>query len=351
MRLALTAFTRRGYGLACSLARALEEQGEEVKLALPARLAQELGTASYERLADWTGARFADCEGLLFVGACGIAVRAIAPWVRDKYTDPAVVSVDEGGAWVLPLLSGHVGGANDLARRVARLTGGTAAISTATDVNGRFAVDSWAKCKGLYIDSKMEAKRVSAALLAGDSVGLQSDFPIQGERPEGLSSGPSEVGIVLTADVEKAPCPVTLRLVPPVLTLGIGCRKGTSAEAIARAVEETLKAFRLHPRAVFQVSTIDLKQEEPGLLEFCRTQGLPLRVWTAEELAETPGAFTPSAFVRSVTGVDNVCERAAVRAGGALLVPKQATDGVTVAVARRPWAVSFEEGSEETPCE
>ena len=88
MRLALTAFTRRGYGLAHSLARALEEQGEEVTLALPVRLAQELGTASYECLTAWTGARFADCEGLLFVGACGIAVRAIAPWVRDEYCRP-----------------------------------------------------------------------------------------------------------------------------------------------------------------------------------------------------------------------------------------------------------------------
>ena len=251
---------------------------------------------------------------------------------------------------MVPLLSGHVGGANDLARRAARLTGGTAAISTATDVNGRFAVDSWAKCKGLYIDSKTAAKRVSAALLAGDSVGVQSDFTIRGEWPDGFSSEPSEVGIALTADAEKAPYPVTLRLVPPVLTLGIGCRRGTSADAIARAVEGTLRAFRLHPRAVFQVSTIDLKKEETGLLEFCRTRELSLRVWTAEELAETPGAFTPSSFVRSVTGVDNVCERAAVRAGGKLLVPKRAADGVTVAVARRPWAVSFEEG-EETPCE
>ena len=346
MKIALTAFTRRGYGLARDLAGALEGRGDRVELALPARLAGELGAPGYERLPAWTGARFRDCQGLLFVGACGIAVRAIAPYVSDKFTDPAVVSVDEAGRFAVPLLSGHVGGANALAKWVAGRTGGAAVVSTATDVNGAFAVDTWATCKGVYLDSREAAKQVSAAGLATGWVGLTSDFPIQGELPAQLRLGPAEVGICLTLDPEKAPFPVTLRLIPPVLTLGVGCRRGTPAEAIRQAAEAALAEHRLSPRGVFQVSTIDLKKDEPGLLEFCRAEGLPLATWTAAELAEAEGEFTPSAFVRSVTGVDNVCERSAVRAGGRLIVPKRAGNGVAVAVAQRPWRADFTEGAD-----
>ena len=89
------------------------------------------------------------------------------------------------------------------------------------------------------------------------------------------------------------------------------------------------------PAALWRIATIDLKRDEPGLLAFCERRGLPLTVYTAAQLAETPGDFTPSPFVESVTGVDNVCERAAIRAGGALIVPKWAKNGVTVAVAER----------------
>ena len=155
MRIALTAFTRQGGALARALFRALGEEGHTCSLACPRRLEEALAFPEvYERVGDWAGARFADSDALLFVGASGIAVRAIAPYVRDKLTDPAVVSVDEAGRFAVPLLSGHVGGANDLARRVAALTGGEAAVSTATDVNGRFAVDQWAREQGFCLEGR-----------------------------------------------------------------------------------------------------------------------------------------------------------------------------------------------------
>ncbi len=346
MRVAITAFTRRGIELAQRLACALQEEGEQIHCAYPRRLASALGQPGYPALTAWAGERFGDCEALLFVGACGIAVRAVAPWVRDKRTDPAVVAVDEGGKWAVPLLSGHVGGANALARRVAAYTGGAAAISTATDVNGVFAVDVWAQRKGLFLDGREAAKQVSSRLLEGETVGLCSTLPTCGEPPEGVVPGPNAVGIWIADTLDTPPFSVTVQLVPPALTLGIGCRRGSSAEQIERAVQKSLEGASLHPRAVFQVSTIDRKGDEPGLLAFCEHWGLPLVTWTPEELQETPGNFTPSAFVRSVTGVDNVCERAAVRAGGALVLPKRAADGVTVAVARRRGTISldWEEG-------
>ena len=347
MRIALTAFTRRGGALARALSQALAGEGHACALACPARLGEDLGfPETYERVGDWAGARFRDADALLFVGASGIAVRAIAPYVRDKLTDPAVVSVDEAGRFAVPLLSGHVGGANDLARRVAALTGGEAAVSTATDVNGRFAVDQWARERGLALEGRAEAKAVSAALLAGETVGLSSDFPIQGPLPEGVVQEERSLGIAVTLEAGRAPFPRTLRLIPPILTLGIGCRRGTPAGAIAQAVEAVLAEHRLSPKGVGQVATIDLKGDEPGLLAFCRERGLPLRCFSAEELSAVPGEFSPSAFVREVTGVDNVCERAAVLAGGALLVPKQAGGGVTVAVSQRPFVLEFDKGEE-----
>ena len=340
MRLALTAFTARGAALAQALAEKLTGLGNSCMIAVPARL--NLAFPTYENMGAWTGERFADCEGILFIGASGIAVRAIAPYVRDKFTDPAVVSVDEAGQFAVPLLSGHVGGANDLARTVAAMTGGRAAVSTATDVNGKFAVDQWAREQGFFLDGKEAARCISAALLSGKPVGLKSDFPIQGELPDGVMEGAAELGFAITLDDAAAPFPMTLRLIPRVLNLGIGCRRGVTAEAIAGAVGEVLRAHRLSSKAVRQVCTIDLKKEEAGLLAFCRQWGLPLRTFTPQELAEISGEFTPSEFVRGVTGVDNVCERAAVRAGGELIVRKQAGGGVTVAVSREPLVISLE---------
>ncbi len=329
MRIALTAFTRRGAALARELAEGLGLDGHRCRPAFGRKLAE--GAECYEDLGTWTGERFSDTDALVFVGACGIAVRAVAPWVRDKFTDPAVVSVDELGRFAVSLLSGHVGGANDLARRVAALTGGTAVISTATDVNGLFAVDSWAVARGLAITDRNLAKAVSAALLAGEPVGFASDFSV--ECPRDLRPGEAELGVWITARTRPGPFPRTLRLVPKCLTLGIGCRRGTAEESIRAAVERTLESHGWDMAAVKAVATIDLKKNEPGLLAFCERLGAALIPYMAEELQEVPGDFTPSAFVREVTGLDNVCERAAARAGGTLVVRKQAGGGVTVAAA------------------
>ena len=326
MRPAVIAFTRRGAELGEKLARALDGA-----LYAPDRFAGEVGAQPCGPLAEWTARVWTETDALIFVGAAGIAVRAIAPQVKDKLTDPAVVSVDEGGRFVIPLLSGHVGGANELARRVAELTGGQAAVSTATDVNGLLAIDVWAREKGLTITDRTLAKAVSAALLEGKKVGFVSDFGHP--CPDGLTDGPAELGVHVTWRTGENPFPRTLRLVPKGLILGIGCRRGTAREDIEQTALAALTGYeRL---AVAAVATIDLKKDEPGLLAFCRAWGLPLLTFSADELARTEGKFTPSPFVEKVTGVDNVCERAAVRAGGELLVRKLAQNGVTAAVAGR----------------
>ena len=326
MKLAVIAFTARGGALAQRLAETFGGRAFGLgKGKIP-------GLEEADSLSRWTAERWQDSGGLIFVGACGIAVRAIAPYIKDKFTDPAVVTVDEKGQFVVPLLSGHVGGANELALRVARVTGGQAAISTATDVNGLFAVDVWAKERQLAITDRVLAKEVSSALLAGEPVGFESDFGHP--TPEGLSAE-GKLGVWVTARTGPGPFAKTLRLVPRCLTVGVGCRRGTSEAAITQAVEAALAGW--DRRAVSCVATIDLKANEPGLLAFCEKAGWPLVIYTARELAEEQGNFTPSPFVQSVTGVDNVCERAAVRAAdhGICVKPKYGAHGVTTAVAER----------------
>ena len=326
MSTAVIAFTRRGAALGRTLADALGG-----RLYAPARFAAEVGAEPAEDLNAWTGERWRDCRALVFVGAAGIAVRAIAPHVKDKFSDPAVVSVDEAGRFAVPLLSGHVGGANALAERVAALTGGQAAVSTATDINSLFAVDVWAKEHGLAVTDRALAKAVSAALLEGETVGFRSDDGAP--CPAGLTEGPAELGVWVTCRSGAGPFPRTLRLAPKRLILGIGCRRGTAAEAIEAAAAEALAGYE--PLAVAAVATIDLKQDEPGLRAFCAARSLPLLAFSAGELAAAEGEFTPSDFVKRVTGVDNVCERAAAAAGGRIVVPKLAKNGVTAAVAEK----------------
>ena len=251
-----------------------------------------------------------------------------------------MLAVDELGQFVIPLLSGHIGGANRLAARLAEAVGATAVVTTATDVNRRFSVDEWSARQGLYIDDMAAAKAVSAAILEGP-VPVWSDFPIAGDLPAGLEPGESgPLGICISWQ-RKFPFDRTLLLVPPVLRLGIGCRRGTSSGAIDALTDQLLAEHNVHPAAVGTVATIDLKKDETGLLDFCRDLCWPLSCYSAEELAAVEGDFTPSDFVRSVTGVDNVCERAALLGAERLLVKKTARDGVTAALALNAWEVRF----------
>ena len=268
------------------------------------------------------------------MGAVGIAVRAIAPYIQKKWKDPAVVAVDECAQFAVPLLSGHLGGANCLARAVSEVCGAQAVITTATDVNGVLAVDEWARCQGLTVINPQHIKVISGKLLAGGSVKVYSPSPIEGNCPSGV-----EVVETLPADVvvsirqEKA----VLSLVPKTVVLGVGCRKGTPQSTIQSVLERFLQKNRLHIESICTVASIDLKKEELGLIDFCRSHGWEFQTCTIEELQQMHGEFTPSAFVSQITGVDNVCERSAVFvSNGDLFVKKFAADGVTMAAAEKP---------------
>ncbi len=285
-------------------------------------------------LSDWTREWFKKADCLVFVGACGIAVRAIAPFVRDKFTDPAVVVIDEQGKYCISLMSGHMGGANEFAQDFASQLDAQPIITTATDLNQKFAVDLFAKRNQLFLTDRSLAKEISAVLLAGQPVCFQSEFPFEGRLPEGLVSESGETNFKIQVGFSVPTQKNTLWLIPKNLVLGIGCRKGTEKQVIEQMVLHTLQSHSLPIESVSAAASIDLKAEELGLVSFCKEYGISFETYSAEQLSRVKGDFSSSEFVSKITGVDNVCERSAVKASkGRLLIPKQKGNGVTCAVA------------------
>ena len=287
---------------------------------------------------------FKDNQVIVYIGACGIAVRAIAPFVKNKTVDPAVIAIDERGRYVIPLLSGHIGGANGIAFRIAEAIDAQPVITTATDINGLFAVDEWAARNNVHISSMYAAKELSSALVDGKNVGIISKYPTIGEMPAGIvMQKDTKVGMVIGDNDDCQPFPITLNLLPKIFYLGIGCRRGMAMENIEELVLKKLAEMNISLRAIAGVSSVDLKSDEQGLLAFADKYHLPIKFFTSSELETQSGEFSSSEFVKQVVGVSNVCERAAVAFsdGGRIILPKTSLNGVTLAIAKKEWQVNF----------
>ncbi len=342
MNIRIVSYTARGEETAKRVAAALENGSQTCRRFAPEKFCQNGDEPLTGSVTDWAGEGFRTCDALIFCCAAGIAVRAIAPWVKSKTTDPAVLVLDEKATFVIPLLSGHIGGANALALTLSDALGATPVVTTATDLSGLFAVDVFAKENRLTITDMALAKEVSAALLAGEPVGFSSDLPVVGTLPKGLTEGEAALGVCVSFE-RKAPYERTLLLIPQRFALGVGCKKGKDAKALDAFLKKNLAACGVPIEALLCMASIDLKKDEPGLLAFSEENGLPFYTYTAHALNELPGAFSSSAFVQKTTGVDCVSERAAVKAcGGKLIVKRIAEDGMTFALAETEEGIAFE---------
>ena len=362
MKISMICYTLTGQQTGGKLKTGLEKLGYVVSLDTKSKYIPGYIKGS---CGEWTGRQFETADSIIFIGATGIAVRSIAPYVQSKKKDPAVLVVDECGKFVISLLSGHLGGANELAHRAADILHALPVVTTATDLEGKFAVDVFAKKNNCQIFRMKEAKEVSAALLAGEKVGFYSEFPWKGELPKGLvlcrkkqfskSEVPFEavdgtslpvVGIAVTVHRNCYPFPSTTHVVPPAVVLGMGCRKNKESEAVERAAFNSLKENDIYPEAVAALASIDVKKEEPGLLTLAEKLDVPFITFSSEELLALEGDFTPSAFVSKNVGVDNVCERSAVKAAGNTVIHfiqrKHGAEGVTTALALGEWRMHFE---------
>ena len=338
-------FTQAGAALAAKLKR---------ELAPEASVTYKSGKGCCK---EWTAEHFRKGNVLVYIGACGIAVRAIAPHIGSKDTDPAVIVIDEKGENVIPILAGHLGGANEWAQKIARLTEGQPVLTTATDVNGIFAVDLFAKDNQLLISDLKKAGRFTASLLEereasviipskyADVIryedGIPAELKVYDLSDEQLESLQGTNAALITPEAEssdKANTP--LRLIPRCVILGIGCRKGKSYEELRDYVEEALQELGLCREAVCAVASIDVKKEELGLISLAADFGVPLLTFSAEELEKAElenWTFVESDRVREHVGTGNVCERAAVSAGaGKILRGKTAKDGMTICVGMKP---------------
>lgn len=343
MKLFVVAFSRRGHELALKIKEKMTEHECSVFVKCSA-----LGELSEKRkisdcMAEWISA----ADGIIFVSSCGIAVRLIAPYVNDKRTDCAVTVVDENGRFAISLLSGHIGGANELAEELAEKISAKSVITTATDGRGLFAVDVFAEKNDMYISDMTAAKKISAALLEGESIGIASDYPITGALPNGLVDKWETVpksGIIISDKRETENIfENTLKLVPRTIYCGIGCRKNTDFADIENAVLSAFEEMNLNIKALKCVSSIDLKKNESGINELCGKYKIPFYTYTAEKLRSVEGDFTESEFVQSITGVGSVCERSAVCcSGGKLIMHKKVYNSVTIALAYKKRGIDFE---------
>ncbi len=289
---------------------------------------------------DFAKAAFEKRIPLVFIGACGIAVRAVSPFVKDKFLDPPVIVLDERGKFVIPLLSGHIGGANEISCQIAEKLCAVPVISTATDSENLFAVDVFAKKNSLRILNREGIVLVSKKILEGKRISLWIEKSIQVQNENSLknisvlqsASEPDFADIKISTGEIKKSC--TLKLKPKILCLGIGCKKGKSFEEIKNFVEKNLKEKILD---IACVCSIDIKKDEEGIILFSQFLNVPFFTFSAEELKTVKGNFSESEFVLQKTGVSNVCERAALYAsgGGELLIKKTAFCGMTLALAEK----------------
>ena len=224
MKAVVYSFTRRGAMLSINIGEALQKFDFEVRCLTMPKFAEE--KIFLEAMDDHNKAceyAFKECQLIVFVGAVGIAVRTIAPYIKNKLVDPAVLSVDEGGNFVIPLLSGHIGGANGFAKVLAKVIKATPVVTTATDVNKLFAVDEWAARNNMIINSMKAAKDFAAALVDGQEVGLFTDYPIISALPRQIVLKDKGItGLAITKNRNVNPFDLTVQLWPRNIYLGIG---------------------------------------------------------------------------------------------------------------------------------
>jgi len=330
-----------------NLAERINANLPETDLFVSTNLDSQLPHRSFDRLATAIAQQFKAYDRHVFITAVGIAVRLIAPYLEDKTRDPAVVVLDDGGQHAVSLVSGHIGGGNALAETVAHIVSARPVITTATDVSGVPAIDTIAVDNNLAIENPPLIKRINMAFLRKQRVRLYDPADIlAGMIPESnldridhisdiWGDAATMPGICVSDEVVAVPENV-LVLRPRSLAAGIGCNRNTPKEEMETLLKKTLVQHNLSLNSLKTIASIDIKNDEQGLLALGADLNLPLVLFAKDELNAARGIENPSAMVATHTGAKSVCEAAAILAAdqGTLIVPKQKSKNATVAIAR-----------------
>lgn len=278
-------------------------------------------------------------QGIICIMATGIVVRAIALLLHDKAFDPAVVVMDQKGQFAISLVSGHLGGGNELAVKVAAITGGQPVITTASDVAGVTALDLWAKRNGLFVTDRKLLTEKAAKLVNGDILTAFSELPLN-SLPKDLRPCTTLKDADIVISYNKNMTSTGLCCIPEVLYLGIGCNRGTTVDDIEKSFAELCEKWNLDSRAVAALASIDLKNDEAGILEFARKMQIESHFFSRDEL-NSVGDVSYSDAVMKAVGAKGVAEPAALLAAGGdgseaqLMISKMKWKDVTLAVAKR----------------
>lgn len=281
-------------------------------------------------------------DNMIFIGATGIAVRYIAPHLIGKEVDPAVVVLDDVGKHVISLLSGHLGGANALAEKIAFEIGGTPVITTASDNRNFTGIDMFAQANNLEIEDLKSLIGVSSAMVDGELIGFYSevDMKLDYENVIYLTSLENICGdlkaVVIVSSKKVLPeleVPTGV-LRPKSINLGIGCRRDTDSEKLYDFVKSTLAELNISAKSVKAIGSIDIKSDEEAILHLGEEYKTGVVFFSADELSAVDHLFKGSDFVRETVGVGSVSATAATLLGGAIILEKKALDGMTISITK-----------------
>ncbi len=316
----------------------LKQKKEGCVFFVSERFEAEICDVSFLSLRKCVAENFHRYSGHVFIMATGIVIRMIADHLKDKTIDPAVVSLDDTGAHVISLLSGHLGGANELALEIADLIGAEPVLSTATDMNRVPSIDMIAKERNLTIENPEMIKTVNMAFLEGEKVSLYDPCNLLSGVPgDVFKEGKASNCQVMVDDHIYSGSHNMLLLRPPTLSVGIGCNRGTPMLEIMDLIKDVFIYNGLSLKSIKHIATIDIKKDEDGILETGKNLGVHVVYFKNSELDVVEQVKNSSQIVKKHTGAKSVCEAAAILASvrGELIVEKQKTKNVTLAVARR----------------
>ncbi|MFQ5646073.1 MAG: precorrin-3B C(17)-methyltransferase [bacterium] len=340
---------------ACQLGERCARKMPEAVLFVPTSRASDKKVRAFDDFSGCLKREFHDFKEHLFIMATGIVVRSIAPLLKDKGTDPAVVVMDELGEHIISLISGHLGGANRLAHRLFQVIGANPVITTATDLAGILAFDSLAAEIGARVENLDKIKLTSSCQLNSLPVALVAEPDlvrryykdcraiVAFDAPDNESLKDFEAVCIISEKtfplLDKELLAKALIIRPSVLVVGIGCNRGTRAEEIEQAVRAVFQENNLSLKSVFLIASVDKKASEAGLLEFSAEWAIKIKFWKADELnSVSDGLFSPpSEQALHHLGIIGVAEPAALLAAGEraeLVVSKRRIGNVTVAVAK-----------------
>lgn len=282
-------------------------------------------------------------DGIIFLSATGIAVRMISPYIKDKTLDPAVVVMDDLGKFSISLLSGHLGGANELAEWLAKQIEAIPVITTASDNRGIESIDMFAKKNFYYMENMESVKDITAMMINGKTIGFYSEMDriityknlVVVEDLDDIDSNID--GLIIVSSKKLKPINTKIpytSLRPKNINIGIGCRKGVEGPRIIDAIEEVFRNVNLSTKGIKAIGTVEVKKDEKGIIEAAKYFNCPLKIFTIDEIKEVEDKFEKSQFVKDTVGVYSVSEPVAYLLGGELITKKSKHNGITISVSK-----------------